>query len=44
MMSGYILKERKLIDQLALGNTKIDKNNVLILEIDQMGMLKKKIL
>ena len=40
----WIYIERKKINRsaLALGNTKIDKNNVLILEIDKMGLLAKK--
>jgi len=40
----WIYIERKIINRsaIALGNTKIDKNNVLILEIDNMGLLAKK--
>ena len=40
----WIYIERKKVNRsaLALGNTKIDKNNVLILEIDKMGLLAKK--
>ena len=40
----WIYIERKKVNRsaLALGNTKINKNNVLILEIDNMGLLAKK--
>ncbi len=38
----YIERDRVNRSALALGNTKIEKNNVLIIEIDNMGLLAKK--
>ena len=38
----YIERDKINRSALALGNTKINKNNVLIIEIDKMGLLAKK--
>ena len=38
----YIERDKVNRSALALGNTKIKKNNVLIIEIDNMGLLAKK--
>ncbi len=38
----YIERDKVNRSALALGNTKIKKNNVLIIEIDSMGLLAKK--
>ena len=43
MMFGYILREKQTQSQLKnLGRMKIYKNDVLVLEIDNYGLLKKK--
>ena len=42
MMYGYILKENKLSQKLSnLGRMKIYKNDILVLEINEYGVLKK---